>query len=71
MAILIQAWENDGDKGHTELTYIRSDDKDYNLEEFIEYWKTKPECTLITKARTDNQSHWEHILFERKNSNKQ
>lgn len=70
MAILIQSWENDGDNGHAEIAYIRSDAKDYNLEAFIEKYKAIEECTLITKSRTDRQSHLKHILFERENSNR-
>lgn len=68
MAIVFTAWQSDGPPGaHSELAHIRSDSKEWfkKSQEFLEFWKTQKQCTLITKDRTDHQSAWEHILFER------
>ena len=65
MAILLTAWEDDNGKGQKELAHSRSDQPWYDLDEFVKAYSQDPDCVLITKGRTDNQSLVEHILWQK------
>ena len=66
MAIIFEAWQADG-QGQSRLDYIRSDRQDWwqASQGWLAHWKAQPACVLITKRRTDHQSIWEHILWQR------
>lgn len=66
MAIIYESWRADGD-GQSRIDYIRSDTKDWpeKSRDWLIQQKANPECVLITKNRTDRQSTWEHILWQR------
>jgi hypothetical protein len=68
MALLFESWEADSPNGQTRIDWIRSDSTDYDegsLADWIERQKGNPACVLITKGRTDKQSHWEKVLWTR------
>ena len=67
MAIIWQAWEQDGPTGYSLVSHLRSDSpqgkNQFLVQEWIEHQQVHPKVVLITKGRTDNQSHWEHIVW--------
>jgi hypothetical protein len=66
MAILYESWEADGPNGQARIEWLRSDSFDYRVEgpaAWIERQQENPSCVLITKGRTDRQSHWEKVLW--------
>ena len=66
MALIFESWRADG-IGQSRIDCIRSDTKDWlqKFEDWLARQEANPECVLITKNRTDRQSHWEHIIWQR------
>lgn len=67
MAIVFTAWRADG-RGQSEIKHLRTDAQGYSHEGRDLWLKTMQdmrECVLITKGRTDRQSHWESVLWTR------
>ena len=68
MALLYESWEADGPNGQARIEWVRSDSPGHcpeGLARWIEGQKRNPRCVLITKGRTDRQSHWEKVLWTR------
>lgn len=66
MAIIYTSWRAETN-GQSEIKHYRSDQPLFN--EMKTVWvseqQANPECVLITKSRTDNQSAWEHIIWQK------
>lgn len=66
MALQWTSWRADGN-GQTAIDSIRSDSPKWvnRSTEWLRAQKANRECVLVTKSRTDSQSHVEHIIWQR------
>jgi hypothetical protein len=68
MALLYESWEADGLNRQARIGSVRSDAPGFSPEGLLKWFKAQqenPRCVLITKGRTDKQSHWEHVRWTR------
>jgi hypothetical protein len=66
MAIIYTSWRAETG-GQSEIKHYRSDQRDFHelKNVWVEEQQNNPECVLITKSRTDNQSSWEVVIWQK------